>query len=94
MKRTNFLVGAIILTVFMFPYWETVTIDKSKIVGNYAFAGDMAFKDNPNDRVFVSTEISCDYWLERDKQPDVQVIQTFRMGVFGLLGIGTAKRIK
>lgn len=92
MKKVN-LVFAFSLVLLLFPYWETVTIDKSKIVGNYPFAGDMVFKDNPNDRVFVSTEISCDYWLEEDKQPEKQVIQTMRIGVLGLLGIGTAKVI-
>jgi len=92
MKKVN-LVFAFSLVLLLFPYWETVTIDKSKIVGNYPFAGDMVFKDNPNDRVFVSTEISCDYWLEEDKQPEKQVIQTMRIGVLGLLGIGMAKVI-
>lgn len=92
MKKVN-LVFAFSLVLLLFPYWETVTIDKSKIVGNYPFAGDMVFKDNPNDRVFVSTEISCDYWLEKDKQPEKQVIQTMRIGVLGFLGIGMAKVI-
>jgi hypothetical protein len=77
-----------------FPYWETVTIDKSKIVGNYPFAGDMTFKDNPNERVYVSTDVSCAYWLEEDEQPDIQVIETMRLGWTGLLGFGSAKRIK
>jgi len=94
MKKLS-LFSVCLIVVMFFPYWETVTIDKSKIVGNYPFAGDMTFKDNPNDRVYVSTGVSCDYWMERDKQPDKQVIQTMRIGVLGLLmGLGDAKRIK
>lgn len=93
MKKIN-LFFVLALVLLLFPYWETVTIDKSKIVGNYPFAGDMVFKDNPNDRVYVSVDVSCDYWLERDKQPDKQVIQTMRIGLLGLMGVGYAKTIK
>jgi hypothetical protein len=94
MKKLS-LFSVCLIVVMFFPYWETVTIDKSKITHNYPFAGDMIFKDNPNDRVYVSTSVSCDYWLEGDKQPDKQTIQTMRIGLIGLLmGLGDAKRIK
>lgn len=94
MKKLS-LFSVCFIVVMFFPYWETVTIDKSKIVGNYPFAGDMTFKDNPNERVYVSVDVSCAYWLEEDEQPDIQVIQTMRIGVLGLLmGLGDAKRIK
>jgi len=93
MKKET-LIACLLLLVMFFPYWETITIKKEEIVHNYPFAGDMSFKDNPDDRVYVSTRVSCDYWLNRDKQPDVRTIETVRFGLLGLLfGIGDAKTI-
>lgn len=72
------------------PFKDTVTIKKESIIGNYPFAGQMVFKERPDRKVYVTTDVSCDYWLERDAQPDVQTIKVERWGLIGLmLGIGS-----
>lgn len=99
MKKLQFIVylmiPVLLIHLFVYPYRNTVTIEKDAIVANYPFAGDMSFKDNPDERVFVSIDISCDYMLERDEQPDVVTIKTTRYGWLGLLlGLGSAEIIK
>ncbi len=72
------------------PFRDTVTIKKESIIGNYPFAGQMVFKESPDRKVYVTTDVSCDYMLERDAQPDVQTIKVERWGLIGLmLGIGS-----
>jgi len=76
--------------LFVLPFRDTVTIKKESIIGNYPFAGKMTFKENPDLKVFVTTAVSCDYWIERDAQPDVQTIKVERWGLVGLmLGFGS-----
>ena len=67
------------------PFRDTVTIKKESIIGNYPFAGQMVFKERPDLKVYVTTDVSCDYWMERDAQPDVQTLKVERWGLIGLM---------
>ena len=69
------LTTVILMFLFFFPTYNEVTIVKSEIKSNRAFAGYI------NDQ-FVTTEVCCEYWLELDQQPEIRVVKVFRLGFF------------
>jgi hypothetical protein len=74
--------GLLIVLVFLFPFFTTTVVDKDNVKHIYAFAGDI---DQGNGRQHVSVEVACDYWLERDEQPELRYVRTCRLGLVGLL---------
>lgn len=63
----TFLITSLYLAiawVFVYPIKSNVTIVKDEITSNRPFAGRI------NDQL-VGSRVCCEYWLEKDKQPEV-----------------------
>jgi hypothetical protein len=82
-----FIVGLLLLIFLMsaVPVRDVdVVFQRSLIVGNYIFAGDIRYIEQSGDtvRTWVGFHFTTQYWLERGTFPDsVQVV--FQENVFG-----------
>jgi hypothetical protein len=81
----TFIISVSVLLVMTFPIVNRVDINKDDIIKNYAFAGTLVLKDNPDDEVFVGTDMCCKYWLDKDNQPMNAQIRTVRYGLISYL---------
>ncbi len=71
-----------ILSAFIFPVVNSVTIVKSEITSNRPFAG--VINDNT-----VGTTLCCDYWLRPDSMPETATYTILTTPFASLMGFAT-----